>query len=145
MEFTYPKKLRFKCIKCALCCGDTENRTRTILMLKTEVEKIATKTKMRPESFVEEVKGFEPYAYMMRKNANGKCIFLNKNRCTIYAYRPLICRFYPFELKGTSNGAYTFNYTEECPGIGKGNPLEKSFFEKLFKRFGKMMAKNTQV
>jgi len=145
LKFAYPKKLCFKCIKCALCCGDTEKRTRTILMLKTEIEKIAVKIKMHPESFSEEVKGFEPYAYKMRKTADGKCIFLNKNQCTIYAYRPLICRFYPFELKETSNGIYVFNYTKECPGIGKGSPRGKSFFEKLFRRFRKMMAENTRV
>lgn len=142
MKFTHPEKLRFKCINCALCCGDTENRTRTILMLKTEAEKIANKTRMRLESFAEKVKDFEPYAYKMRKTADGKCIFLNKNQCTIYAYRPLICRFYPFELKETNSGAYLFACTKECPGIGKGGTLKRSFFEKLFKRFRRLMAEN---
>jgi len=142
LKFTYPEGLRFKCTKCALCCVDTENRVRTILLLKTEAERIAEKTEMRLESFAEEVVGFEPYVYMMRKNADGKCVFLNKNLCAIYIDRPLICRFYPFELKETSDGAYTFAYTEECPGIGKGNPLRRSFFEKLFKRFRELMAEN---
>ncbi|MEM3695079.1 MAG: YkgJ family cysteine cluster protein [Candidatus Bathyarchaeia archaeon] len=142
MKFKYPEKLCFKCIRCALCCGDTKNRTRTILMLKIEAEKIAEKTRMNLEFFAEEVNGFEPYAYKMRKTANGKCVFLNKNQCIIYAYRPLICRFYPFELKEIGNGTYVFAYTKECPGIGKGRALKRGFFEKLFKRFRKLMAEN---
>ncbi|MEM2105789.1 MAG: YkgJ family cysteine cluster protein [Candidatus Bathyarchaeia archaeon] len=142
MKFTYPEKLHFKCVRCALCCGDTKNRTRTILILKTEAEKIAEKTRMCLEAFAEEVKGFEPYVYKMRKTADGKCIFLNKNQCVIYAYRPLICRFYPFELKETSKGTYAFAHTKECPGIGKGKMLKRSFFEKLFKRFRNLMAEN---
>jgi Fe-S-cluster containining protein len=112
-------------------------------LLKTEAERIANKTKMRLESFAEEVTGFEPYVYTMRKNA-GKCVFLKENLCTIYAARPLICRFYPFELKKMGNGVYAFDYTEECPGIKKGPLLKRSFFESLFKTFRKLMTKNLQ-
>jgi Fe-S-cluster containining protein len=140
LRFTYPKGLCFECTKCALCCGDTENRVRAIRLLKTEVERISEKTKMRPEAFAEEVRGFEPYVYIMRKNAGGKCVFLKGNLCAIYAARPIICRFYPFELKQVGNGAYAFAYTEECPGIGRGRLLKRRSFERLFKRFRKLMA-----
>lgn len=111
-------------------------------MLKTEAEKIAEKAQLCLESFAEEVEGFEPYAYKMLKTADGKCIFLNKHQCTIYAYRPLICRFYPFALKETSSGAHAFVYTKECPGIGEGKPLKREFFEKLFRKFKKLMSEN---
>ncbi len=97
---------------------------------------------MPSEAFAEEVRGFEPYVYVMRKNDDGKCIFLEENLCAIYDVRPLICRFYPFELKQVSNGVYAFAYTEECPGIGRGHLLKRSFFEELFKRFIKLMAEN---
>lgn len=144
MKFTHPERLCFKCLRCALCCGDTENKTRIILMLKTEVEKIVEKTGLHLEYFAEEVKGFEPYAYKMRKNADGKCIFLNRTQCKIYPIRPLICRFYPFALKEKSSGTHAFTYTKECPGIGYGNELKRSFFENLFKRFRESMAENAQ-
>jgi Fe-S-cluster containining protein len=69
----------------------------------------------------------------MKKTAeNGKCVFLEKNRCTIYSLRPLICRFYPFELKIVANGKHKFLYTEECPSIGKGKTLNKNYFDELF-------------
>lgn len=85
----------------------------------------------------EEIKGFEPYVYAMRKTEEEKCFFLKDKSCTIYLMRPLVCRFYPFPLKNLGNNRYVFEYTEECPGIGKGPRLKKSFFETLFQEASK--------
>ena len=61
-------------------------------------------------------------------------IFLKENQCTIYPLRPLVCMFYPFELKFDSDkNLHIFNFTVECPEIGKGNCLSEKEFEKLFK------------
>jgi len=45
----------------------------------------------------------------------------------------LICRFYPFQLRNPRNNEYVFGYTKECPGIGEGPQLRKTFFEQLFR------------
>lgn len=129
-------------MKCALCCGDTEDKIRSILILKTEVDHISKKTLTDLGEFAEEVEGFEPYTFQMRKTENRKCIFLKDNSCYIYQIRPLICRFYPFQLKNHGNNRYAFTYTNECPGIGKGPQLKKDFFEKLFNKFIESMREN---
>lgn len=110
-------------------------------MLKTEVFKISQKTSLKIEEFAEKTEGFEPYVYQMKKTVNGKCIFLKDSLCTIYSHRPLICRFYPFELRNEENKQYTFVYTTECPNIGKGPVLKKEFYEKIFKKLKKTMKK----
>jgi len=56
----------------------------------------------------------------MRKTEDGGCIFLKGNSCSIYSIRPLIGKFYPFELKRTGKGRFIFAYTDECPGSGGG-------------------------
>jgi len=56
----------------------------------------------------------------MRKTEDGRCIFLKGDSCSIYSIRPLICKFYPFELRRTGKGRFIFTYTDECPGIGGG-------------------------
>jgi len=132
LEFDYPKNVRFRCERCALCCGDTKNRVRTILLLKIEADRISQKTSMSPNDFAEKIKGFEPYVYKMKKTYDGKCVFLKDKSCSIYGLRPLICRFYPFQLKNMESNRYAFAYTEECTGIGKGPELKRRFFEKLF-------------
>jgi Fe-S-cluster containining protein len=133
VNFDYPTAVRFHCTKCGICCGDTKEKTRHILLLKTEAEQIA-KTTMQPIfKFAVKIEGKEPYSYEMKKRENGKCVFLENNRCTVYALRPLICRFYPFELKVMHNKKPMFLYTEECPGINKGQLLNKDYFRKMFR------------
>jgi Fe-S-cluster containining protein len=101
--------------------------------LSTEAEQIAAATSQPISKFTVKVEGKAPYSYEMKKTAeDGKCVFLKKNHCTIYSLRPLICRFYPFELKIAANRKHEFLYTDECPGIGKGKMLGKNYFGKLF-------------
>ena len=74
-----------------------------------------------------------PYCYEMEKDNEGRCFFLKDNQCTIYTLRPLICRFYPFELKfDQDKNTHVFNFTLECPEIGKGKLLTEKDFKELF-------------
>jgi Fe-S-cluster containining protein len=133
MSFDYPHAVRFKCTKCGICCGNTQEKARHILLLNREAEQIAVATRQPISEFATKIEDKAPYGYEMKKAAgNGKCVFLKNNYCTIYSLRPLICRFYPFELKTTANQKHEFLYTDECPSIGKGKTLSKNYFDKLF-------------
>ena len=145
MSFEYPKCVRFRCERCALCCGDTKDKVRSILLLKIEADRISKKTLMDLDKFAEKIEGFEPYIYQMRKTEDGKCVFLKDDSCSIYQIRPLICRFYPFQLKNLGNNRYAFIYTDECSGIGKGSQLKRDFFEILFGEFIELMRENIQA
>jgi Fe-S-cluster containining protein len=133
VNFDYPPAVRFHCIKCGMCCGDTKEKNRHILLLRTEAEQIAKATSQPIFKFAVKIKDQTPYSYEMKKREDGKCVFLENDRCTIYSLRPLICRFYPFELKVLHNRKYTFLYTEECPGINKGRLLSEGYFRKMFR------------
>jgi len=145
LEFDYPKNVHFKCERCALCCGDTKDRVRSILLLKIEAEHISKKTLKSVDEFTEKIGGHKPYVYLMKKTEDGKCIFLKGSSCTIYQIRPLICRFYPFELKEVESNRYTFAYTKECPAVGKGRQLKRSYFERLFRKFMRIMKANVEI
>jgi len=112
--------------------------------LKTDADHISNKTLLDNHEFAEEISGFKPYIYQMRKTKDGRCYFLRNNLCTIYKIRPLICRFYPFQLKNLGNNRYSFSYTNSCPGIGKGAQHKKVFFESLFSKFMNAMEENTE-
>jgi Fe-S-cluster containining protein len=89
---------------------------------------------MQPISkFAVKIRSKAPYIYEMKKRKSGKCAFLEDDRCTIYSLRPLICRFYPFELKVSHSRKPAFLYTEECPSINKGKLLNKDYFRKMFR------------
>jgi Fe-S-cluster containining protein len=143
LSFDYPRNVRFLCNKCAICCGDTEERDRSILLLRIEAKRTAQKTQKATGEFAEKIEGSEPYVYRMKKTRDGKCVFLKDSRCSIYDIRPLICRFYPFQLKKVGSRELVFAYTNKCLGIGKGPRLKRSFFEKLFKESARIMAEDT--
>jgi len=144
LSFEYPKHIRFKCVRCALCCGDTKDKVRSILLLKTEADLISKRTFKVLDKFAEKVEGFEPYIYQMTKTEDGKCVFLKDNSCSIYEIRPLICRFYPFQLKKIRNSRFAFTYTDECTGIGEGPQLKRDFFQRLFQKFIELMRSNVR-
>jgi Fe-S-cluster containining protein len=132
-EYRYPKNIRFRCSRCTQCCGDTETRIRHVLFLEKEAEKISKVTSKPGETFACRIVGHEPYSYEMKKRKDGKCVFLKHKVCTIYASRPLICHYYPFELKTGGNEILLFSPTNECPGIGVGEVLKESYFDILFR------------
>lgn len=143
LSLKYPRNVRFVCDKCAICCGNTEKKFRTILLLNVEAQRISKDTKKVIKEFALKIEGSRPYVYQMKKTDEGKCVFLKDKLCTIYEIRPLICRFYPFELK-TIGDNHIFTFTDECPRIGKGPRLEKSYFEKLFEESANLMSKNAK-
>lgn len=135
LDFSHPKGICFQCQRCTLCCGDTPTHVRHVLLLESEAGQISQALSKRIGEFATTVEGREPYFHEMKKTAEEcKCIFLNESHCTIYAIRPLVCRFYPFELKTGANGELEFSCTRECKGIGKGRELSGTFFESLFRQ-----------
>lgn len=140
-QFQYPEDVSFECSLCGRCCGDTDDHTRHVLLLKVDAKRITKETGLDVSEFANHVEGSEPYVYEMKKPKDGKCFFLKNSRCTIYNIRPLICRFYPFQLDTIEN-TYVFSYTNKCPGIGQGKTLTREFFENLFATATKAMDEN---
>ena len=133
MDFICPKTVFFECNKCSLCCGDTIQKTRHILVLEAEANMISTETSHPKQAFAKKIANKTPYCYEMKKSSEGKCVFLKEKQCSIYAFRPLICRFYPFELKfNPDKNQHVFDFTLECPGINRGNEMTQKDFEALF-------------
>lgn len=119
LRFTYPKNTKFECSCCGICCGDTLSKTRHILLTNIDANRVAAFSKRKIEEFSSNTVGKGPYLFEMKKNPEtGKCIFLIESKCTIYQHRPLICRFYPFELSSDETGTAVFTSTDECPGLG---------------------------
>ena len=134
-SYGYPRRLSFECTRCATCCMDTKNHVRHILLLEDEAKRISTVSAKPKEEFAVEIFGHEPYAYEMKKTLREeRCFFLDDNSCRIYADRPLVCRFYPFQLKRVKGQRYIFSATAECHGVGRGKILQREFFENLFRQ-----------
>lgn len=130
LRVDYPRNINWVCLSCAMCCKDREGGERRIMMLESEADEISSLTSLETDRFSIRSEGSEPYVRVIRKK-DGKCFFLENNRCTIYPVRPLTCRFYPFSLSNKGNVA-VFKLTDDpCPGLGSGKPLKKMYFSKL--------------
>ncbi len=135
VKLEYPKNLRFSCNRCGICCGDTQEKTRHVLLLDVEAERLSQFVGKRVCEFAEKVEGKSPYVYEMKKGCDGKCVFYADTQCSVYKLRPLVCRFYPFELAPSEGEKFRFTATFECPRVSSadGDGLSEVFFRRLLR------------
>ena len=105
----WEKLLKFRCTGCGNCCKET-----FICVTDADVRRLADGLKRPVESFIRFaregefvfgkrhgwwIKFARRQAVMILRWKNRRCIFLDdEDRCTAYAYRPLVCRSHPFEV-----------------------------------------------
>ena len=123
-------------------------KSNLIYLTKKDVTVISKKTGRRPEDIVDTLYGYDG-CYVKVKDLGSKvvldlpvmkskkdttCIFYQKG-CTIYSVRPIACRLFPFRVEEETmpNGdiMLAINYNSTCPGMGKGNIVDKRKLEKL--------------
>lgn len=132
MTVEYPEKVRWKCVRCTMCCRDTSLRKRCIRILDEEVSRIWVETGLKAEDFSIPFTHSPPYTREMRK-LNGRCVFLKDGLCSIYGTRPITCVFYPFFLSRISKQRFRFELTpEKCIGLGMGHEVSEKQFVRLF-------------
>ena len=142
VEIRHPENVRWKCVRCHACCGDTTEHIRHIRMRHSEVLDISRLTKKAPRSFCFPIKGFERFKFEMQKQTSGNCVFLSADTCTIYRNRPLTCRFYPFFLKQSSEKQFEFCLTDErCPGLSQETLIDQAFYVRLFRTASKKISR----
>lgn len=74
------------CLKhgCSLCCRETE-----MLLTRSDINRIVRLGYLLSDFAVRSPQGWR------LRNVNGKCFFLEGNKCKIYRFRPYGCRLYP--------------------------------------------------
>jgi Fe-S-cluster containining protein len=109
----FGNNLRFKCRRCAtFCCKLGGPR----LSLK-DVEQLKKAGLTRAE-FLEAANG------RLRSTVSGSCVLLKFDsqkrfyECTVYPYRPALCRLYPFHVEKTSSDTLVLKLLP-CRGINR--------------------------
>jgi len=114
------KKTGFSCSLCGRCCTQLSDNSNLVMVNAPEIRRIMEGTGLSWDKIA------EPYPEILDgpngekftfawclKRSGDKCHFLDENsRCTIYEFRPLICRTYPFMLEGSELLVF------DCPGTG---------------------------
>ena len=63
--------------------------------------------------------------HLKEMNNNGNCIFLKKNKCSVYKARPEQCRTWPFWSENINPKGWKTEILKFCPGLGKGKFYSK--------------------
>lgn len=126
------KQLRFKCIRCATLCCKLGGPTLT----KKDAEQIMQRG-YSVEEFLEPTKNDDaPNAVgNLKSNKDGSCIFLkfdteqHRHKCSIYAFRPTLCKTYPFKFEKLGSNKVAVKIIPCCRGLNnpEGKTLDKNF------------------
>lgn len=112
---TLPSLLKFRCTGCGKCCRDP-----LLPLTNADLLRIVNHSAADPAELVKWVSSREialpakdenfvslrqgPRVMVLR-HTRGRCLFLGTdNRCTIYSFRPLGCRIFPFDPEFSRNG-----------------------------------------
>ncbi|MEB3758378.1 MAG: YkgJ family cysteine cluster protein [Desulfurococcales archaeon] len=130
--------IKFKCIRCDVCCGTGPNVSLTIF----DIIRMAYYTNIDWRQFIEiyvDVIIADMLPFMKLSGiGKGRCPFLrfdedDKTYCSIYPARPMKCRLYPFIVMSPSS---EYLYVDrKCPGIGEGGMVRVNpVFLKIYQR-----------
>jgi len=109
----HQSNIRFKCQRCAtFCCrlGGPGLSEKDIQRLK----------QARPNTS----EFLDAYSNL-RNNEDGSCVLLkfdvknNVYECSVYDFRPTLCRLYPFRFEKLSRSSYTLKLIPCCNGLNK--------------------------
>lgn len=95
------RNVGFICTCCAQCCTRDFNGHVFLLESDTETVREIDPSVLMPApsfEFCDRNGIFYASGYALKTKTDGSCVFLNRNRCTIYDRRMSICRIYPYML-----------------------------------------------
>src|SRR3989338_1718608 len=103
------KEIRFECIEdCGDCC-----KKGMVCVAEKEMQDKDLEEKLKGNLYVLENK-YQKGANLIimregeliKKTKYGECIFLDKNKCSIYSNKPLVCNSYPISVDPFDNEVY---------------------------------------
>ena len=133
-DLTITQQFRFKCKRCAALCCKLGGPVLTKKDVKG-IEAAGYPVKDFLEPVNRNIKG-SPLVYGGLKNReDGSCIFLNFDvelncfKCSIYDFRPALCRLYPFSFESLGSNRIALKYIPCCSGLNnaEGELLDKKF------------------
>lgn len=125
----YQTRLRFKCKRCATFCCKLGGPKLT----EKDVERIK-KAGYLEEKFLEPILENE-FKGNLKSRQDGSCIFLkfdtgnNRYECSIYDFRPALCRLFPFHFDKMSPNFLLLGLIPCCRGLNnpEGKPINEKF------------------
>lgn len=114
-ETWFEKGLRFKCTECGGCCTGPDGY---VFLGKGDIDALKDHFSLSFKDFVKKyTRKVDEKLALIDQNAEGDCIFLKDNQCTVYAARPVQCRTFPWWLHNLETPEDWENAAKTCEGI----------------------------
>lgn len=106
-RFPGERAFSYVCHRCRNCCHD-----KLIQVNPYEIARLARHLGLSTTRFIRD--HLEQAVYL-RRQADGACVFLGPEGCTVHADRPLVCRLYPLGRHVGPAGGVEFSELEPHP------------------------------
>ncbi len=111
--------LRFQCQGSGGCCVSRDGYG-FVYMTPEDRRRMAQylgiKTAVFTKMYCYQVDGI----WALKDGVEGRCQFLENNKCSVYKGRPTQCRTWPFWPEVLKPKVWNGELTRSCPGVGKG-------------------------
>jgi Fe-S-cluster containining protein len=118
MAVWYGRGLAFECRRCRKCCGGAPGY---VWVSPEEIARLSAALGLSPAAFsaanCRQVGG----RASLRERADGDCVLLGPDGCTVYAARPTQCRTFPFWPENVGSAGSWDGLAGRCPGVGSGH------------------------
>ena len=121
MKKFYEQGLHFECTQCSKCCRFEPGY---VFLSEKDIETISQGLGLKSSTFIKKycrvVFTEHGTKLSLLEKANYDCIFWENGECSIYSFRPLQCRSYPFWSANLKDRQTWDKLAENCPGINRG-------------------------
>ncbi len=127
----YANGIRFECQGSGKCCS-SRGEYGFVYLTKSDREAMANELNLSLDDFIKQYcKTQGKGVYYLKSEDSPDCIFLNKNKCKIYAARPMQCKTWPFWPESMDAKTWKKEIASFCPGVGKGKLHSQSEIDKI--------------
>lgn len=112
--------VRFGCTACGGCC---HLGNKHVFLTIHDVQRISSKFQLSANEWGQQYCRIRVHhkqnarLLVLRKKANGECIFLAGEKCSIHDVKPLQCRNSPFVSSLIADQAEWQEFKQSCPGF----------------------------
>lgn len=115
----WEKGLNFECQGSGGCCVSREGYG-YVYMTPEDRRRVAKRLGMKTSVFTQQHCYQVAGIWALRDGEEGRCRFLQGNRCSVYTSRPTQCRTWPFWPETLKPKIWNGELKRLCPGVGKG-------------------------
>jgi Fe-S-cluster containining protein len=131
----YDEGLRFTCVRCSNCCRHSPGY---VFLIRKDVKRLLVATgldlKAFQERYLREVNLSGIHRISLKEKPNYDCIFWQKDGCSVYRYRPMQCRSYPFWSGNLVSPHAWEQLKSSCPGVGVGRVHSRREIERWLRK-----------